>query len=80
MADSAAMMLTGKHANFLLHIASGRAPTGVPVPYDNDDESTAEYLERFGLIERHYIGSGTKRGAFFTPAGAEVFASILNSL
>lgn len=28
------MMLTGKHANFLLHIAAGRAPTGVPVPYD----------------------------------------------
>lgn len=79
MADTEAMMLTGQHANFLLHIASGRAPTGVPVPYDAAEESAAEYLEKFGLIERHYIGNGTKRGACFTPSGAEVFASILNA-
>lgn len=71
--------LTGAHANFLLHIASGRAPTGVPVPYDSKDDATAVYLEKFGLIERHHVGA-EKIGAFFTPAGAKVFASILNSL
>lgn len=72
------MMLTGEHANFLLHIASGRAPTGVPVPYDAKDEAAATYLERFGLIERHHIGTG-KHGACFTTAGAAVFASILDA-
>lgn len=72
------MTLTGKAANFLLHIASGRAPTGVPVPYDEKDDAIATHLERLGLVERHYIG--TKRGAFFTQSGAVIFASILKSL
>lgn len=72
------MALTGEDASFLLHIASGRAPTGVPVPYDEKDEATATHLERLGLVERHHIG--TKRGAFFTQSGAVVFASILKSL
>lgn len=73
------MTLTGADANFLLHIASGRAPTGVPVPYDEKDEATATHLERLGLVERHHIGT-TGRGAFFTQSGAMVFASILKSL
>jgi hypothetical protein len=73
------MLLTGAQANFMLHIASGRAPTGVPVPYDKKDDAVAESLERFGLIERHHVGSD-KIGAFFTPAGATVFGSILDSM
>jgi hypothetical protein len=73
------MLLTGKHANFLLHIASGRAPTGVPVPYDKSQDDEAIYLEKFGLIERHHVGTD-KFGACFTKAGATVFASILDSM
>jgi len=66
------MLLTGAQANFMLHIASGRAPTGVPVPYDKNDDAIAESLERFGLIERHH--------ACFTSAGAMVFDEILDSM
>jgi hypothetical protein len=72
------MLLTGSQANFMLHIASGRAPTGVPVPYDKSNEADAVYLEKFGLIERHHVGSD-KVGAFFTEAGARVFAEILDA-
>lgn len=71
------MTLTGEHANFLLHIASGRAPTGVPVPYDKLQEGAAIYCERLGLVERHHVGSN-KEGACFTLAGAAVFAALLN--
>lgn len=70
------MILPAKHANFMLSIAMGRAPTGVPVPYDKDEDDVAVYLEKFGLIERHHVGND-KVGACFTKAGAEVFAAIL---
>jgi len=73
------MLLTGAQANFMLHIASGRAPTGVPVPYDKNDDAIAESLERFGLIERHHVGAD-KIGACFTSAGAMVFDEILDSM
>lgn len=73
------MKLTGAHANFLLHIASGRTPTGVPVPYDKAQEVDAFQLELLGLVERHHVGAD-KRGACLTPAGAEAFAAILKTM
>lgn len=73
------MTLTGSQAMFLVHIASGFAPTGVPVPYDKSQEADAKALEKLGLIERHHVGTD-KVGAFFTPAGALAFGSILNSV
>jgi hypothetical protein len=72
-------MLLGADATFMLHIAEARQPDGVPVPYAKRWNSVAESLENKGLIERHYVGAA-KLGAFFTPAGAKVFAAIVNSL
>ena len=73
------MTLTESQANFLLHIASGRVPVGVPVPYGKAHEADAVALEKMGLVERHHVAAD-KGGACFTAKGAQAFAAILQSV
>lgn len=60
--------MTGKSAMFLLEIAMGRLPDGVPTPYPDVLDDLAAQLERQGLLARHWVGD-KRRGALLTKDG-----------